>query len=239
MEIKHTVNMKTKLLFVTVILLSISTSMFSQHRRGSQVRFKDSGKSEKEVMKDAYARKDNPERLIEIGATYNYQFGGRFYAYDFGSYKEVKVSDSDSYGITVSFPSKYNPRVELGFFNQETTISGGRYGREDVAIRYYQIGIVKEMPKGNMIPYGTFSMGAVELNPKENNYSDAWKFAMTLGGGLKYYFTKNIGLKIEGRMMVPIAYGGLYIGTGGSGASVSSTTLQGYIGGGATFALTR
>ncbi|MBE9487762.1 MAG: hypothetical protein IMY73_01120, partial [Bacteroidetes bacterium] len=62
---------------------------------------------------------------------------------------------------------------------------------------------------------------------------------VTLGGGIKYYFTPKLGLKLEARMMAPIAYGGLYIGTGGSGVSASSVTLQGYIGGGATFALTR
>ncbi len=40
-------------------------------------------------------------------------------------------------------------------------------------------------------------------------------------------------------MLVPISYGGLYIGTGGSGVSAGSTTIQGYVGGGLTFALTR
>jgi len=227
--------MKTKLLFI--ILLSISTTTFAQHKRGTQVRFKDSGKSEKEMLKDQY---NTPERMIEIGATYNYQFGGKFYAYYNSGYTEVRVSDSDSYGITASFPAKWNTRLELSFFNQNTSISGDYdFGREDIAVRYYQIGVVKEMPRGNVIPYGTFSMGAVELNAKGDRYDDIWKFAMTLGGGVKYYFNKNIGLKIEARMMVPVAYGGLYFGTGGSGASVSSVTLQGYIGAGATFALTR
>lgn len=232
--------MKTKLLLVTVILLSMSTSMLAQHRRGSQVRFKDSGKSEKEVIKESFANNDNPERMMEVGLTYNYQFGGKFYYYQNG-YKELRVSDSDSYGITMSFPTnKWNTRLELSFFNQDTQISGDHgFGTEDLAVRYYQIGVVKEMPKGNIIPYGAFSMGAIELNPRGSGHDDVWKFALTLGGGVKYYFTKNIGLKIEGRMMVPIAYGGLYFGTSGSGASASATTLQAYIGGGLTFALTR
>lgn len=231
--------MKTKLLFVTVILLSISTSMFSQHRRGSTVRFKDQGKSDKEVMKDAYAKNDHPERVIELGYTYNYQFGGKTYAYTTaGRYTELKVSDSDSHAFSLSIPTKWNTRLELAFFNQNTQVSGDySFGTEDIAVRYYQIGVVKEMPKGNIIPYGAFSLGAVEVNP--TNGDDVWKFAITLGGGLKYYFTKNIGLKLEARMMVPIAYGGIYIGTGGSGASANSVTLQGYIGGGVTFALTR
>ncbi len=230
-------NMKLKLLFTALILMSFSTSIFSQHRRGSTVRFKDSGKTDKQIMKESYSN-ETPERIVEISATYNYQFGGKFYYYVNG-YKELRVSDSDSYGINLSFPSKWNTRVELAFFNQGTTVSGDRdFGREDISVRYYQIGVVKEMPKGNLIPYGTFSVGAVELNP-DGQYDDIWKFALTLGGGMKYYFTKNIGLKLEARMLVPIAYGGLYFGTGGSGVSASSATVQGYIGAGATFALTR
>jgi opacity protein-like surface antigen len=230
--------MKTKLLFLASLMLGITTATFAQHRRGTQVRFKDSGKSDKEVLKDSYSVSP-PDRVLEIGATYNYQFGGKFYYY-LNGYRDLRVSDSESYGISLSVPTqKWNTRLELSFNNQQTTISGDSYGRTDIAIRYYQIGVVKEIPKGNIIPYGAFSIGAVELNPDDKQYDEIWKFALTLGGGLKYYFNKNIGIKLEGRMMIPIAYGGLYFGTGGSGVSASSATVQGYIGGGLTFALTR
>ena len=231
--------MKTRLLFALTILLSISTSISAQHRRGSQVRFKDSGKSDKEVIKESYAN-EAPERVVELGYTYNYQFGGKTYAYYTSGYSEIQVSDSDSHAFTLSVPTKWNTRLELYFSNQSTSLSGDRsFGELDVAIRYYQIGVVKEIPKGKLIPYGAFSLGAVEINPTGNSYDDVWKFAVTLGGGIKYYFTPKLGLKLEARMMAPIAYGGLYLGTGGSGVSASSVTLQGYIGGGATFALTR
>ena len=231
--------MKTKLLLVTVILLSVSTSMFSQHRRGTQARFKDSGKSDKEVMKEKY-KNEAPERLLELGYTYNYQFGGKTYAYYNTGYSEIQVSDSDSHAFTLSVPAKWNTRLELYFSNQNTSLTGDRdFGTLDVAVRYYQIGVVKEIPKGKLIPYGAFTLGAVEINASGDNYDEVWKFAVTLGGGIKYYFTPKLGLKLQARMMAPIAYGGLYLGTGGSGVSASSVTLQGYIGGGVTFALTR
>ena len=231
--------MKTKLLLTTILLFSLTVT-FAQHRRGSQVRFKDSGKSDKEVLKESFSN-NAPERIIELGYTYNYQFGGKTYAYTtLGGYSELNVSDSDSHAFTLSVPSKWNTRVELYFSNQNTSISGDHdFGTLDIAVRYYQIGVVKELPKGKFIPYGAFSLGAVEVNPSGNSYDDVWKFAITVGGGMKYYFTKNIGLKLEARMMAPIAYGGIYLGTGGSGVSASSVTLQGYVGGGVTFALTR
>ena len=233
--------MKNKITLIAILIFSISITAFSQHRRGSKVNFKSSGKSEKEVMKEAYAKNNNPERLVELGYTYNYQFGGKTYAYyNTGGYSEIEVSDSDSHAFTLSVPAKWNTRLELYFSNQNTSLHGDRkFDPLDVAIRYYQIGVIKEIPKGKLIPYGAFSLGAVEINTSGNSYDDVWKFAISLGGGLKYYFNPRLGLKLEARMLAPIAYGGLYIGTGGSGVSASSATLQGYIGGGATFAITR
>jgi opacity protein-like surface antigen len=231
--------MKIKLLFLALLLLGFTVATFAQHKRGTQVRFKNTSKTQKEELRDSYST-STPERVVEVGLTYNYQFGGKVYGYYGSRYSEFRFSDSESYGITLSFPTKWNTRLEIAFANQNTTLSGDyNFGSSDVAVRYYQIGVVKEISKGKMIPYGAFSVGAVELNPDEKNFDEIWKFALTLGGGLKYYFTKNIGLKLEGRMMVPIAYGGLYFGTGGSGVSASSATVQGYIGAGVTFALTK
>ena len=228
--------MNLKKLLLTSLLISISITAFSQHRRGSRVNFKDSGKKEKPIS----ANYDDVERVVEIGIISAYQFGGKFYSYYAGTYGDVTISDGTAYGITASFPVKWNTRAELSFQNQETSLSGwGIEGKHEAAIRYYQLGVVKEFPKGKMIPYGAFSLGAVELNFDEDNGYDTWKFAITLGGGLKYYFNRFIGIKLEAKMLVPISYGGLYIGTGGSGVSAGSTTIQGYVGGGLTFALTR
>ena len=231
--------MNSKKILGLLLLLTISISSYSQHRRGAEVNFKESGKEDEKPSSSTEFV--TPDRLIEIGVIGAYQFGGKFYSYSNGFAEEIKMSDATSYGITASIESKYNTRVELAFSWQTTSMYG--YGTsdwsEDVAIRYYQIGVIKEIPRGKLIPYGTFSMGAVEIASKGDLNFDEWKFALTLGGGLKYYLTKSIGIKLEARMLVPISYGGLYIGTGGSGTSVGSTTVQGYIGGGITFALVR
>ncbi|MCK5781779.1 MAG: hypothetical protein KAH10_04280 [Flavobacteriales bacterium] len=226
-----------KKLLGLLILLSLSITSYSQHRRGSQVNFKESGKKQEPLSKQF----ETKERLLEVGLIASYQFGGKFYAYTNNFVEEIRISDGTSYGITASIASKWNTRVELAFSWQETSMYGNGTSdwREGVSIRYYQIGVIKEMPNGKIIPYGTISMGAVQIDSENDRYSDEWKFAITLGGGLKYYLTDAIGIKLEARMMAPISYGGLYLGTGGSGVSAGSATMQGYFGGGLTFALAR
>jgi len=59
---------------------------------------------------------------------------------------------------------------------------------------------------------------------------------MGLNAGAKVYFSKRVRLRLQGQMMIPYQGGGytMYIGTGGTGGSVSfySTLVQlGFTGG--------
>ncbi|MEN8138543.1 MAG: hypothetical protein ABFR62_08920 [Bacteroidota bacterium] len=217
-----------------LFLLIISLSSYGQQRRGSQVRFVETEKQQNSLY--------TPERKLEIGLISAYQWGGKFYSYRFG---ELKITDGTSYGISLSFPLKWHSRIELSFLDQITSISyrdGLRYEHINTDIRYYQVGVIKELPKGKMVPYGAFSLGAVQADATESR-KEEWNFAITLGGGIKYYINDHIGIKIESRMLAPISFGGLYfsIGSGGTGTGVEAgaTTLQGYIGGGLTFSLVK
>ena len=232
--------MKLKLLFVAVLLVTVNFTQ-AQVRRGSQASFNNNTEAKKEKPSSSSTHDFLGERKLEISGLYAYQFGGKFYTYVGNNlnsrYEEVKAQDSDSYGISLSIPtSKWNTRLELSFIDQATTVKTS-LAEHDVNIRYYQIGGIKEIPKGNMIPYGLLTMGATQI--ATSNHSDVWAFSITLGGGLKYYFNKTIGLKLEGRMLAPINYGGIYLGTGGSGVSASSSTLQGFIGAGLVFNLVK
>ena len=68
-----------KKLLGTVLLLTITITSFSQHRRGSQVNFKDSPKKESDLFNVGVTN-----RKFEVGVTGGYQFGGNFYSYNYG-----------------------------------------------------------------------------------------------------------------------------------------------------------
>jgi hypothetical protein len=73
-------------------------------------------------------------------------------------------------------------------------------------------------------------MGAVYYNPDSRIYDSEWFFSMTLGGGIKVYFSDRVGVRFQGRLLFPLVYSsaGLFCGTGGCsvGMGAGSSILQ-------------
>ena len=71
----------------------------------------------------------------------------------------------------------------------------------------------------NIRPFGAFTLGTTYFTPQEGGYQDEWKFSMTLGGGVKIWFSDRVGIRLQGRLMLPMFWGGagFSVGTGGSG----------------------
>jgi hypothetical protein len=113
----------------------------------------------------------------------------------------------------------------------------------DMSVNHFQIGSLNELPVENeaIRPYGTLTLGTTWFNSKEENSNDEWMFSVAAGLGLKYFFNERIGIRLQARLLLPIAYngGGFYIGTGGSGVYVSSTApiVEGDFTGGLIIAL--
>ena len=113
----------------------------------------------------------------------------------------------------------------------------------DVATNYIFLGSNRYFPIGGKIePYAGLQAGMAILNvtnPNNGNSTNATKFAWGFKLGTNIWASDNIGLKIQTGVLsaVQAAGGGLYFGTGGAGAGVStySSFYQFYIGGGLTF----
>jgi hypothetical protein len=118
-----------------------------------------------------------------------------------------------------------------------TTYSFGRPVESeefDMSVEYYQIGglNVFQMPGSNIAPFGGLTLDAARLHPKGTvDRSDERFFSATLGGGVKIYASEQIGLRLQGRLVLPFQWGGggLWCSTGGCSVGVGTTTsfLQG------------
>jgi opacity protein-like surface antigen len=110
----------------------------------------------------------------------------------------------------------------------------------DLASNYLFLSFNKYLPvnpkiepfAGMQLGMGIFSVA----NPDNGNSSSATKFAWGLKAGANIWLSEKVGLKIQAGLLsaVQAVGGGLYFGTGGSGASVSgfSTYYQFSLGGG-------
>jgi opacity protein-like surface antigen len=195
-------------------------------------------------------------RGIELGGFYGYQFGGGFTVYQ----GDVNIIDTGNYGFFIALPlpvgrgkqlefnyTRQDTRLELKYYQgnpDEGILPGQKVSITDLLVEYYQIGGVNQFitPGSNLVPYGMFTLGATRFHPKNSSYTeDKWMFAVTLGGGVKIFVREKIGLRLQGRLLLPINWGGagIWFGSGGPqvGVSGGSSVLQGDLSAGLFFVL--
>jgi len=183
---------------------------------------------------------------FEIAPFGGYMFGGKFRFYE----GELKIENAADYGVNVNIEVARDTKLEFFWAQMQTTAYfRPYYGYEfistdpfNLTVNYYQIGSLREMEidNENIKPFGVFTLGATHFKPTTRDLTDNWQFSITLGGGIKIWFSEVIGLRLQGRLMMPMYFGGVgfYAGSGGSGLSVGagSAVIQGDFTGGLIFA---
>jgi opacity protein-like surface antigen len=195
---------------------------------------------------------DVSAQKLEITPFYGYMFAGKVTGY----YGDLNIRDDGMYGLILDISVNPEMQLELYYSRTDTRVDfveyrGPTYRLTDASVNYFQIGVLRPAKKmDNIIIYGTGSLGATLFSPSGESYNetpedyyyeDWWLFSLTLGGGAKIFFSEKIGLRLEGRLMMPITWagGGFMVGTGGSGFYLGggSAILQGSLMAGLTFKL--
>ena len=177
---------------------------------------------------------------IEITPQYGYQIGAKYSYY--GGY--IKLTDSDQYGVTIGAPISDDVQLEFMWAQQNATVRIKDillgFSREtditDVTVNHYQIGAIHTFGYSDAVPFFGLSAGWTTFNPDDKQYSSSTKFELGISGGLKYFFTNNLGIRLQTQLLMPIDWGGVYFGSGGSGVTVGGTILQLNFSGGFIFA---
>ena len=167
---------------------------------------------------------------LEITPFYGFQFNGKVVGYN----GDLNVRDASSYGVMLDISVQKGMQVELFYSRSDTRADfveyrGPTYKLTDVSVNYFQLGFLRAVKKVDKITmYGIGSLGATLFSPSGTMYDetpdkyyfeDWWLFSVTVGGGAKIMFSEKVGLRLEGRLMMPITWagGGFMVGTGGSG----------------------
>ena len=174
-------------------------------------------------------------------------FAGYTFPENFDVYRgEVRISGGFTYGGNLIFNISELYGVELIYSRQDAegdvNVVGFMDGRDiPLSVNYIQAGGVRYFPlNGGVTALAGLNLGAAGIVPKED-YEQAWRFAIGLKGGIKYYFTERVGLRVQANMQVPVqgTGAGIFVGTGGSGVTVDafSTIFQFSFTGGLVFKL--
>jgi len=191
-------------------------------------------------------------QIIEITPTYGYQFGSKL---NYGANNYLKISSSDQFGITLGVEADDDMMVELSYIHHSTElrirdifISPTESRLTDVYADWIMIGVKRYFGDGMVKPFFGGSLGVVFLSNDNVNYDivnynidNNSKFAFSFKGGVNIMFSESVGLNLQGGLMVPVTWGGVYVGGGSGGGyggvSVSGSTIIGYVSGGLVFRL--
>jgi len=175
---------------------------------------------------------------IEVTPFIGWQFNSGVTTYN----GEADIKNDVNYGVALDFNVPYNEgaQLELLWIMQKsrldfrefdpTTGPGIKETLFDLYMHYFQIGGVYGLRNENIMPFGSVSLGAALFHPsnpvRNFNVRDEWRFSATLGLGAKVYMSDRVGLRLQGRLLMPFQWGsgGFFCGTGGCNIGVGTTT---------------
>lgn len=174
--------------------------------------------------------------------------------YSSASYYEGKILGGLRWGAGLEYQLPGGTKAfELQYLRQDSSIpieyidpgfGGGLKNSEfDYTANWIMLNGTNYFPVSEVAePFFGFGIGMAILdvaNPDNGNSEGATKFAWALRGGSNFWFSEKVGIRIQASLMSAVqgAGGGIYFGTGGTGAGVStySTMYQFGFDGGLVF----
>lgn len=165
-------------------------------------------------------------------------------------YGSGKIEDGFQWGGGLEIGMGETAAIELIYQNLKTTAYySGYYSVNDpkrsgnIGVNYIMLGATKYAPVSDKVSgFGTVDMGVAWSNPDtELAVESATKFAIGARLGVRIMASEKVSLRIHGQVFSPVQWagGGFFVGTGGSGAGVStgSTIWQFNLGGSLNYRL--
>lgn len=172
-------------------------------------------------------RMNQAQHKVELNLFGGYRFTFSRRVCDFFECGSLDLKDSGFWALELDINVQPYTQLALLYDRQDTQITfnpdfGTKRTIGDVAVEYWHIGGLRGVPQGNIMPFGSFTLGATRLNYKNSTLSDDWFFSMILGGGAKIYASDRIGLRIQARLPFTFtsAYWGVGCGSGGCGSTI-------------------
>lgn len=183
---------------------------------------------------------------LELSLQSGYSFGAYIRTYN----GDLTLNGSMWYGGSIDYLFRRDMAFELSYSYRTGTMDyqpynygGWNPGDLDnlgnLNTHYIQLGTIKTFRKNNVAPFIGGNLGVAIFSPENQAYDTDVFFAVSGLGGAKIYLNDKFGLRLQGRLFMPIYFANLsfYCGTGGCGTGVGGWgTIEGELSGGLFFA---
>lgn len=141
---------------------------------------------------------------VEITPSIGYRFGGGFEDANTGA--NINLDESAGYGLLLDFDIQPAKQIEVYLSRQRTPMSsGGPFTGDplfDVVVDYYHIGGLylfggERFRGGHFRPFISGTLGLTRMDPKRANLRTETRISAALGGGAKFFFTENLGIRLD------------------------------------------
>jgi opacity protein-like surface antigen len=145
-------------------------------------------------------------RSIEIVPFTGYQIGGKFE--DEETDTTLELADASSWGFLVDYDYTKDTQIEFYYSHQESELSsGGLIGRDklfDMDVDYYHIGGTYKWRQDKWEPFVVGTVGVTRFDPESSEADSLTRFSLGLGGGVRYFPAKRVGIYLGGRAFVTL-----------------------------------
>jgi len=113
----------------------------------------------------------------------------------------IDLKETSSFGIILSMKKDLDTNYDFLFSRQSTELQSSTTpsNTESLRIDYYQFGGTVFYDYDKLNPFISGGLGATHISPANNNFSSETKFSLSVGGGLRFPLTRNMGLRLEAR----------------------------------------
>jgi len=118
---------------------------------------------------------------------------------------DVEIDESPTYGLIFDISLSRYWQIELSASLQNTSFSADEgllspsADLGDVDLGLYQVGFLLQWGDGQVHPFAVASLGLARIEPDVVQLDAENYFSGTLGGGVKIFFSENVGVRLEAR----------------------------------------
>ena len=138
---------------------------------------------------------------LEITPYVGYRGGGHLLDVE----GEADFESDVSFGVVLNYRATYRTQWELLYGHQSTDLDdsstsadGSKFG---LNLDYLHLGGTYVFSEDALAPFLSLTLGATRLSPDLSDFESETYFSGSIGLGLRYTLSPNLGLRVEGRAL--------------------------------------
>ncbi|MEJ2610600.1 MAG: hypothetical protein P8179_11055 [Candidatus Thiodiazotropha sp.] len=149
------------------------------------------------LMSSALPSSAIADKGLELTPFIGYRFGGSFNNEIIN--RSMDVDEQGSWGLVISAPTASNKGYEILYSHQDSHLIDKNTPEErfDLDIHYLQLVGSVDVNYRYFTAFYNGGLGLTYMNPGQSGFNNETRLSLSLGGGLKWYLTDQVGIRLE------------------------------------------